>query len=49
MSPVTAINPLFAIGLSYFFLKHMERITWRILLGALLVVGGVVLITLSQV
>ncbi|MDP6100496.1 MAG: DMT family transporter, partial [Dehalococcoidia bacterium] len=49
VSPVTAINPLFAIGLSYFFLKHMERITWRILLGALLVVGGVVLITLSQV
>ena len=48
VSPVTAIHPLLAIGLSYFFLQHMERVTWRILLGALLVVGGVVMITLSQ-
>lgn len=49
VSPVTAIHPLLAIGLSYFFLQHMERVTWRILVGALLVVGGVVTITLSQI
>ncbi len=49
VSPVTAINPLVAIGLTHLFLQHLERVTWRILVGALLVVGGVVMITLSQV
>jgi drug/metabolite transporter (DMT)-like permease len=49
VSPVTAIHPLFAIGLTHLFLQRWERVTWRILVGALLVVGGVVMITLSQV
>ncbi len=49
VSPITAINPLVAIGLTYLFLRGRERVTRRILVGALLVVGGVVMIALSQV
>jgi drug/metabolite transporter (DMT)-like permease len=49
VSPVVAIHPLLTIGLTYMFLRRWERVTRGLLVGALLVVGGVVMIAASQV
>jgi drug/metabolite transporter (DMT)-like permease len=49
VSSVSAANPLFALLLTYLFLRHLERVSPRILLGAMLVVAGVALVTLSQI
>jgi drug/metabolite transporter, DME family len=43
-APVTGAYPLVSIVLSFFFINRMERITWRTVLGGLLVVGGVTLV-----
>ena len=48
VSPVASIFPLFVIVLSYLFLKHLERITWQLIVGALLVVGGVASIAIGS-
>ena len=46
VSPITATNPLFTLMLSALFLRDLERITVRILIGALLIFTGVILLTL---
>lgn len=48
VSSLSAAHPLFALFFTHFFLQHLERVTPRIVAGTLLVVGGVVLVTLSQ-
>ena len=48
VAPLTGISPLVAIVLTYLFLQRLERVTWRTLSGALLVVGGVVLVTVGN-
>ena len=48
VAPVTGISPLVAIVLTHLFLKRLERVTWGTVLGALLVVGGVVLVTVGN-
>ena len=48
VAPILAMNPLTAILFSQIFLRGMERLTWRVLIGALLVVAGVIIITLGQ-
>ncbi len=45
VSPLTGTAPLFSVLLTLIFLRGMERVTLRTVLGALLVVGGVILIT----
>ena len=35
--------------LSHIFLKRLERITWRIVVGALMIAGGVVLVTMNTI
>jgi drug/metabolite transporter (DMT)-like permease len=40
--PVTTSTPLFTIVLAAIFLRNLETITWRMVLGAVLVVGGVI-------
>lgn len=44
--PISSTGPLFALTLSAIFLRDVERVTLRIVLGALLIVAGVLLITL---
>ena len=44
VAPAAGTYPLVAIFLSHIFLQRLERVTWRIVLGAVLVVGGVALI-----
>jgi drug/metabolite transporter (DMT)-like permease len=40
--PVTASAPLFTLMFTWLLLKGPERLTWRIVLGAVLIVSGVV-------
>jgi len=40
VSPLSAISPLFIIVTAGIFLRKVERITWRIVLGAVLIIGG---------
>jgi DME family drug/metabolite transporter len=44
VEPLTASNPVFSLILSAIFLKDLERITPRVLLGALCTVTGTVLV-----
>lgn len=47
VSPVLATNPLFTLLFAALLLRGVERITMRIITGALLVVAGVVVLTLT--
>jgi DME family drug/metabolite transporter len=44
--PVASTGPFFSLLLSALFLRDVERVTLRIVIGAALIVGGVLLITL---
>lgn len=46
VSPLSSITPLFVIILARLFLKRMERVTWKILLGTVLIVAATCLIAL---
>ncbi|MBI2166576.1 MAG: DMT family transporter [Chloroflexi bacterium] len=48
VSPVAGTQPLFAIFFAYIFLRSTERITWRVVAGAGLVVAGVAIISVSS-
>lgn len=48
VSPLTATNPIFALLWSYLFLGQLEKITPRVVLGTIFVVGGVVLVTIGR-
>ena len=45
VAPLAAVHPLFSVLLALVFLRGVERVTARTILGTLLVIGGVVLIT----
>jgi len=49
VDPLSSPTSLFAILFTFLFLREVERVTWRLLVGAVLVVLGVVLITGPQV
>ena len=48
VTPLANLHPLVVLLLSYFFLGKIEKITRGILLGACVVVVGVLLITTGQ-
>lgn len=48
VAPVIGTNPLFSIILAWVFLRQMERLTPRVVLGAVLVVAGVTVVAISQ-
>ena len=45
VAPLAAVHPLFTVLLALVFLRGVERVTMRTVLGTLLVIGGVILIT----
>ena len=45
VAPLAAVHPLFSVLLALIFLRGMERVTVKTILGTLLVIGGVILIT----
>ncbi len=48
VSPLASINPLFTLLWSWLFLGHMEKITPKLILGSILIVGGTILITVGR-
>ncbi|MBI4297156.1 MAG: DMT family transporter [Chloroflexi bacterium] len=48
VAPLTSINPLVTILWAHLFLKRLEKVTLRVVLGAALVVAGVIIITLGR-
>jgi len=44
--PISSTGPLFALTLSAIFLRDVERVTLKIVLGAGLIIAGVLLISL---
>jgi len=46
VSPLSAISPLFVIAMAAVFLKKSERVTWKLIFGAVLIVGGTVFLAL---
>jgi drug/metabolite transporter (DMT)-like permease len=47
VAPITSTNPLFTLVLAAIFLRDVEHVTPQILLGAVLVVAGVVVLTVA--
>ena len=45
VSPLSAISPFFVLLLVGIFLKKMERVTWKIVLGAVFIVAGAAILT----
>ncbi len=45
VSPLAGTVPLFVLPMTYVFLRGVESLTWRIVVGALLIVSGGVLLT----
>lgn len=45
VTPLAGTAPLFVLGLALLFPSGLGRLTWRIVLGAVLIVGGVALLT----
>lgn len=46
IQPISGTNPLFSIIFVFIFLREEEKITWKIILGTLMIVTGIVLITI---
>ena len=42
VTPLVSIFPLFSVILGYCFLQSKEKVTWKVVVGGLLVVGGAV-------
>ncbi len=49
VSPLQSTSPFFVMLVSYLFLRRLERITPRLILGSILVVFGAILITIGRV
>ena len=49
VAPVVSAYPLFTIGLSAIFLRNIERITYKTVLGALLVLVGITVVGLGNI
>ncbi len=45
VTPLTGTAPLFVLPMTSFFLRGVEKLSWRIVLGAILIVLGVFLLT----
>lgn len=44
--PLVQVAPIFTVIFALLLLRHVEHITWRVPVGALLTVGGAILVTL---
>lgn len=46
VSPLSSLSPFFVLLQVRVFLKELEKVTWRIILGSILIVGGTAALTL---
>ncbi len=49
VSPLVSLSPLFVLVLVGIFLRKLERLTWKIVVGAVLIVGGAAMLMLKPV
>jgi len=49
VAPVVSAYPLFTIALSAIFLRNIEKITYKTILGALLVLAGIIIVGVGNV
>ncbi len=47
VAPLVGTSPLLSIALTHFFLRRLEKVTWRTVAGGMLVVIGVALVTIG--
>ncbi|MPZ51004.1 MAG: EamA family transporter [Dehalococcoidia bacterium] len=47
VSPISSTNPLFTLVLAAIFLRDVEQLSPRVVIGAMLVVAGVVVLTVA--
>jgi len=47
VSPATSINPLITMTLSHLFLQRLEKVTLRLVIGTLMIIGGATIIAVS--
>jgi drug/metabolite transporter (DMT)-like permease len=47
VTPLSGTAPLFVLAMTVIFLRGVETINWRVVLGATLIVLGIVLITIK--
>ena len=47
ISPIVSVSPLITLVLAWVLLRQLERITLTLVMGALMVVGGVVLVAIG--
>ncbi|HEV8614700.1 MAG TPA: DMT family transporter [Methylomirabilota bacterium] len=45
VAPLASVSPIFVLVLSFFFLRGIELLNWRIVVGTLLIVAGVSVMT----
>jgi uncharacterized membrane protein len=43
--PLAGTAPLFVLPMTWLFLRHVEKLTWRIIVGTILIVAGVGVLT----
>lgn len=48
VAPIASVTPLIVLGLSFLFIRRLELITRRVIIGTCLVVGGVVLVVIES-
>ncbi|HJO83268.1 MAG: DMT family transporter [SAR202 cluster bacterium] len=48
VAPLVGTSPLVSILMMHLFLQRLEKVTWRTVFGAMMVVGGVVLVALGN-
>ena len=48
ISPIVSVSPLITLVLAWVLLRQLERITLTLVMGALMVVGGVVLVAIGD-
>jgi drug/metabolite transporter (DMT)-like permease len=46
VSPLSSLGPFFVLLLVGIFLRRVERVTWKIVIGSVLIVGGTAVLTL---
>lgn len=47
VTPLVSLEPFFVLLLAGLFLKKVERVTWKIVFGAVLIVGGATMLSLT--
>ena len=48
VAPVVSVSPLITLVIVRVFMERLEKVTWTLLMGVLLVVGGTVMVVVGD-